>query len=121
MNKEIKESKTGKNPFPESIKNLPHIDVPFEGVLGHLLQGEQQQMVFLFFEKDTEIPPHHHEDQWEIVLEGMVDLNMNEKSQRYRRGDRFFIPSGIRHSAMVHAGYSAIVFFNEKNRYSIIP
>ena len=35
----------------------------------------------------------------------------------YTKGDRFFIPKGVKHSAKVYTGYASIVFFNQKDRY----
>ena len=35
----------------------------------------------------------------------------------YRAGDRFFIPAGVRHSAVVSAGYRAVMVFNSPDRY----
>ena len=68
------------------------------------------------FEKDIEIPEHSHESQWEIVLEGKVDYCEAGKTHTYKKGDRFFVKRG-KHSANVYAGYSCIMFFNQKDRY----
>jgi quercetin dioxygenase-like cupin family protein len=104
--------------FPTPIQRLPQIDVPVPGFTGYLVQGAHHQVVFMHFDNDIELPAHSHDDQWEIVLEGTVDLHRNDTTTRYRKGDRFFIPKGIIHSATVHAGYTAIVFFNEHHRYT---
>ena len=32
----------------------------------------------------------------------------------YVKGDRFFIPKGVKHSAKVFSGCASIVFFNQK-------
>ena len=37
----------------------------------------------------------------------------------YARGDRYFIPKGIKHSAKIYAGYADITFFDQKERYKI--
>lgn len=103
--------------FPLPIKNLPEITVPFKGVKGYLVQGNKEQVVFMEFKKDIEIPEHSHESQWEIVLEGKVDYLEDGKKHTYKKGDRFFVQSRKRHSAYVYAGYSCIMFFNQKDRY----
>ncbi len=72
----------------------------------------------MHFDNDVEIPAHSHDDQWEIVLEGIVDLHLNHTTTRYSKGDRFYLPKGIIHSATIHAGYTSIVFFNEPHRYT---
>ena len=103
--------------FPKPILNLPEADIPLEGVKGYLSQGENDQVIFMEFEKDVELPEHSHESQWEIVIEGKVDLVIEGVKQTYRKGDRFFISKEKKHSAKVYAGYASIVFFNQKERY----
>lgn len=103
--------------FPKPIQNLPEVDIPLDGVKAYLSQGKKYQIIFMEFEKDTEIQEHSHESQWEIVLEGKVDYWEEGVKYTYGKGDRFFIPRGKKHSAKVYAGYASIVFFNQKERY----
>ncbi|MBU0497244.1 MAG: cupin domain-containing protein [Candidatus Thermoplasmatota archaeon] len=103
--------------FSEPIKSLPKVDIALQGVEGYIFQGIDKQIVFLQFNQAVEIPKHTHDDQWEIVLNGCVDLFINGKSIRYVKGDHFFIPKDVVHAAKVFAGYAAIIFFNEKTRY----
>lgn len=103
--------------FPEPILNLPEADIPFEGLKAYLAQGESYQILFMKFDKDVILPEHSHESQWGIVLEGKIDLIINGKTNTYRKGDRYFIPKGVKHSGKIHAGYADITFFNEKDRY----
>ena len=103
--------------FPEPILDFPEADLPLEGAKAYLSQGEKHQIIFMEFEKDAEVPEHSHESQWEIVLEGKVDYWEDGVKYSYRKGDRFFIPRGKKHSAKVYAGYASIAFFNQKERY----
>ena len=103
--------------LPEPILKLPEAEVPFEGIKAYLSQGENHQIIFMEFKKDAEIPEHSHESQWEIVLEGKVDYWEEGIKYTFKKGDRFFIPKGKKHSAHVFAGYASIVFFNQKERY----
>lgn len=105
------------NIFPQPILNLPQADIPFEGVKAYLSQGENEQVIFMEFEKDTDIPEHCHDCQWEIVLDGKVDYWQDGIKKTYKKGDRFFVPKGKKHYAKAYAGYASIIFFNEKNRY----
>jgi quercetin dioxygenase-like cupin family protein len=105
--------------FPQPIRDLPKADLPFPGVKGYISQGKKEQIVFMEFEKDTDVPEHSHESQWEIVLEGKVDYCEDGNHHIYTKGDRFFVQSGKKHSAKVYAGYSCIMFFNQKDRYKI--
>jgi len=105
--------------FPEPILNLPKADVPLDGVVAYLAQGENHQILFMEFEKDVEIAEHSHESQWGIVLKGKIDLTINGVMHTFRKGDTYFIPKNVKHSAKIYAGYADITFFNQKDRYQI--
>jgi quercetin dioxygenase-like cupin family protein len=107
-----------KSIFPKPIQNLPEADIPIEGVKAFLSQGKNHQIIFMEFEKDIDLPEHSHESQWEIVVEGKVDLVVEGHKQTYNKGERFFIPKGAKHSAKVYVGYASIAFFNQKERYN---
>jgi len=66
-----------KSIFPKPILDLPQADVNLDGAKLYLVNGENEQVAFMEFEKDVEIPEHSHESQWEIVLEGKVDYFEN--------------------------------------------
>jgi ethanolamine utilization protein EutQ (cupin superfamily) len=70
--------------------------------------------------RDAEIPEHQHEAQWGTVLEGRIDLVIDGKPFSFKKGDHYFIPKGIKHSAKIYAGYADVTFFNQKDRYKII-
>ncbi len=105
------------NIFPEPIQNLPAADIPLKGVKAFLSQGKNHQIIFMEFENDVDLPEHSHESQWEIVVNGKVDLIVEGHKKTYKKGERFFIPKRAKHSAKVYAGYSSIAFFNQKDRY----
>jgi quercetin dioxygenase-like cupin family protein len=103
--------------FPEPIRNLPEADIPLKGVKAFLSQGENHQIVFMEFKNDVDLPEHSHESQWELVIEGKVDLIVEGNKRSFKKGERFFIPKGAKHSAKIYSGYSSIAFFNQKVRY----
>jgi len=105
------------NLFPEPIKNLPEVDMPFESYEAYLSQGENHQIIFMRFDKDVILPEHSHESQWGIVLEGKIELVIDDEKNTYTKGDRYFIGKGVKHSGKIFAGYADITFFNQKNRY----
>jgi len=107
------------NVLPDPIKKLPEVDVPFEGIKMYLSQATNHQIVFMEFEKDVDIPEHSHDSQWEIVINGRVDVWIDGVHHSYKKGENFFIPAGIKHYAKVYAGYTSIAFFNEKERYKL--
>ncbi len=107
------------NFFPDIITNLPESDIPLEGLKAYHFQGENQQIIFMNFEKDAIVAEHSHEAQWVVVLDGELELTMGDETQIYRRGDIYFIPNGVIHSARVKKGYKSIEMFNQKDRYKI--
>lgn len=106
-----------KSIFPNPIRLLPEAEIPVDGLEAHIAQGSNFQILFMSFEKDAVIPAHSHEEQWEIVLEGMVDVTMDNKTVRYQKGDRLHVPADVVHSAFVHKGFCSIAYFNQADRY----
>ncbi|MGD8395713.1 MAG: cupin domain-containing protein [Candidatus Eiseniibacteriota bacterium] len=104
--------------FPPFVEDLPEIDFPFEGVSGHLLQGEQQQVAFVHFAARTDVPPHRHRAQWEIVVAGELHLTVDGETRTHRPGETFYIPAWVEHGAVVEAGYQAIIIFDQPDRYA---
>ncbi len=103
--------------IPEFLKTNPEIDLPLSGARGWLLQGEGQQAVVVEFDETVEVPEHDHSAQWEVVLAGQVELHRQDGTEIHETGESFFIPAGQPHSATVHAGYRALIFFDEPDRY----
>lgn len=104
--------------FPEFIQTLPEVHLPFDGVSGWLMQGDTQQVVFLACHQSTDVPDHSHRSQWELVIDGEVELRIGGEAKTHRAGDSFYIPEGVEHGATIQAGYKAIVFFDQADRYS---
>ncbi len=103
--------------FPEPIRNLPEADIPLDGIKAYLSQAENHQILFMEFNKEVEVAEHSHEAQWTVVLAGKNDLTIDGVERTYSKGDRVFIPKGVKHSAKVYAGYADISFFDQKDRY----
>ena len=104
--------------FPEPIKNLPEADIPLDGVTAYLSQSDTHQIFFMEFEKDVDLPEHSHAAQIGIVLEGEIELVIGGEKRSFTKGDRYYIPAGVKHSGKIYAGYADVTFFNEPNRYS---
>jgi len=105
------------NFFPGMITKLPEADIPIEGVHSYLFQGQNQQFVFMSFEKDAEAPEHSHEGQWAVVLDGEIELIVDGKKNTFKKGDTYFIPRGVKHSARARRGYKDLTLFDQKDRY----
>ena len=104
-------------PYPELIRNLPEIDINLRGVRGWLLQGKDKQIAFFDLEPIGEVPAHSHSAQWGIVIEGEMKLTIGEETRIYRKGDWYYIPEGVTHSATFLTRVQAMDIFNEPERY----
>ena len=107
--------------FPEMIERLPDIDPPNPGVRGKLFQGEGLQAVFFSVETTGEIAPHAHQAQWGVVLEGELLMTVGGVTQKYGRGDSYFIPAGVTHSVKFLSPVKALDLFDEPARYRPKP
>ena len=105
--------------FPDPVRSLPRADIPLKGIKAYLSQADSHQIIFMEFDEDVELPEHSHESQWGVVLEGRIDLVMDGISRTYTKGDRYFIPQGVRHSGRIYAGYADMTFFNQPDRYKV--
>lgn len=105
--------------FPEPIENLPEADIPLAGITAYLSQSENHQIIFMEFKEDVVLPEHSHAAQVGFVLEGMIDLIIGGEKRTYKKGDRYYIPEGVKHSGTIYAGYADITFFNEPHRYTV--
>ena len=105
------------NQYPDLITRLPMADVPMAGVRGWLSQAKDHQIVFFDIEPVGEIPPHSHGEQWGIVVEGEMELTIGGETKRYRPGDSYHIPAGIKHGARFLSHFRAIDVFADADRY----
>jgi quercetin dioxygenase-like cupin family protein len=103
--------------FPGIITNLPRADVPIKGVRAYLFQGEEQQLVFMTFADDVDVPEHAHAAQWGAVLVGEIELAVGGVANTYRKGDTYFIPAGVVHRARIKGGSSLQDLFDQPDRY----
>ena len=105
--------------FSELIKQLPLADMPFEGVVGHMLQGENGLVIFMEFTVDAVVPPHHHGAQWGTVVAGELELTISGETRLCRPGDTYAIAAGEVHAARIKAGTHVVEYFEERDRYSV--
>lgn len=106
-----------KNPFPDIITKLPQADIPFPGVKGWISQNIDHQVVFLEIEAIGGVAEHSHCAQWGIVVEGEMDLTIGGVTNNYKKGDSYFIPDGVPHSAIFKQKTYAIDYFDDNKRY----
>lgn len=108
------------NIYPDIIKDLPEANIPFEGVRGWVAQGENYQIVFFEIEAIGEVPRHSHGAQWGMIIDGNMDLTIGGETKNYRKGDHYFIPKGVLHSAIFNTRTIVMDYFAEKDRYALL-
>ena len=105
--------------YPGMIRDMAEVDIQIKGIRGWLLQGDDKQVVFFDIQPIGEIPPHSHCAQWGIMLEGEMSLTIDGKTKIYRKGDWYYIPEGVVHSANFSSRVNAIDVFDAPDRYGI--
>jgi mannose-6-phosphate isomerase-like protein (cupin superfamily) len=104
-------------PYPDMIRNLPEIDLPIEGIRGWLLQSDDKQVVFFDIQPVGKVPPHSHCDQWGLMIEGEMSLTIGGETKTYRKGDWYYIPAGVEHSATFPTRVHVMDIFAAPDRY----
>lgn len=105
--------------YPITITDLPEADIPFEGVEGWLMQGENQQIVFMDIAPIGAVTEHKHAAQFGVVLEGEMSLTIGGETNLYKKGDTYSVPEGVLHAAVFHSQVKVIDVFFEKSRYNV--
>lgn len=103
--------------FPDLIRNMPEVDVPFDGVRGWLMGDGKRQTVFFDIEAGSEVPPHSHCAQWGIVVEGEMTFTIGDDTRTYKAGEWYYIPEGVTHAAKVNTRMSVVDVFDAPDRY----
>lgn len=109
--------KTLEKIFPEMIREMPKADIPFKGVTGWISQSDNHQIVFMDIEPIGKVDEHKHAAQWGIVIDGEMELTIGGETKLYQKGDYYFIPEGVLHSAVFNKQTRVIDYFKEKGRY----
>jgi quercetin dioxygenase-like cupin family protein len=71
----------------------------FPGVTIRTLWGEQVMLSFVHFEPFAVVPPHSHpHEQMGVLLEGELEFTIGDETKVLRKGDCWWVPSGVVHS-----------------------
>ena len=106
-------------PYPQMIRKLPEIDIPIEGIRGWLIKSKKKQIVFFDIDPIGKMPDHSHCSQWGIMLDGKMKLTIGNETKIYKKGDWYYIPEGVVHSAEFLTKVYVIDVFDDSNRYQI--
>jgi quercetin dioxygenase-like cupin family protein len=103
--------------FPEIIRGLPEANIPFKGVKGWISQSTDHQIVFFEIDAIGKVEEHKHGDQWGTVFEGEMELTIGGVTKTYKKGDSYFIPADVLHSAVFKQKSYLMDFFADRERY----
>jgi quercetin dioxygenase-like cupin family protein len=103
--------------YPDCIKDLPKAKIPMEGVQALIAQGVTFQIAFFEIEPIGKIPPHSHSAQYGFVIEGEMELTIGDETRLCKKGDSYYIPEGVVHSAEFKTFCRIMDFFAEPARY----
>jgi quercetin dioxygenase-like cupin family protein len=103
--------------YPDMIRNLPEVDVPFDGVRGWMIESSGRQVAFFDIKPVGQVPPHSHCAQWGFVLDGEMSLTIGGETNTYNKGDWYYIPEGVEHSATFKTRVNVIDVFDSPDRY----
>lgn len=108
----------GTSGYPEVITRLPEADIQFKGVKAWIMQADLSQLVFFEFEAGASVPEHSHDyPQWGIVIEGKMELTINDKPRICEKGTEYVIPGGVKHKARFFEKTRVTDLFSERARY----
>ena len=82
-----------------------------------MAQGESFQIAFFEIEPIGIVPPHSHKAQYGFVIEGEMQLTIGDETRLYKKGDSYYIPEGVIHSAEFKTFCRIMDFFAEPARY----
>jgi len=96
---------------------LPEADIKFKGIKGWISQSNDHQVVFMEIDAIGEVAEHSHGAQWGFVLEGEMNLCIGGITKIYKKGDSYFIPKNVLHSAVFKCKTWVVDYFADKDRY----
>jgi quercetin dioxygenase-like cupin family protein len=106
------------SPFLGTIaERLPELELPYDTGVGYGLAGERGAAVFVYFHERTEVPPHQHDAQWGVIVQGEMALAIDGEINVVRAGDWYDIPANVPHGGVVEPGTAIIDFFAQADRF----
>ncbi|MFA8301041.1 MAG: cupin domain-containing protein [Hyphomicrobiales bacterium] len=104
--------------LPRIISKHPQAKLSINGLNTRLIQAGDQQLIFMEFDNDVDIPAHSHDAQWGVVLDGSIEMIINGKKHTFVKGDSYYIKKDVIHSAKIKAGYKDLTLFDQADRYT---
>ena len=121
MKNQVSKTKSKQLPeYPDVIKALQEADMPFQGVKAWIVQAPKHQLIFFEFEPTAVVPEHSHPyPQWGILIQGGMQLTVNDATRTIDEGQEYLIPAGAKHKATFQTTTRVMDLFAEKTRYKL--
>lgn len=98
-------------PSPVDWDQIP-AETVLPGIGRQTFHGDHQTIVRYVYQPGSEFPVHHHpEEQFTIVLSGVIDFTVDGQPVRLGPGECALIPSNVSHGAQVN-GAETVVTLN---------
>lgn len=93
------------------IKDIP-VKTLAAGITGHYAHGKNATFGYVELEKGSIVPLHHHvQEQITYILEGQLDMVIDEIEYSMTAGMYHIIPSNVPHSAVAAVDCKVIDVF----------
>ena len=99
---------------PYFIEKLPGFEFSIPDFEAFDAEAENCRMMLHEYAEDQVITEHVNGYEWGIVLSGIIELQIGEERKVYSRGDRYYIPGGVKHSGKIFAGYRDVTFTSDR-------
>ncbi|MCI4323430.1 MAG: cupin domain-containing protein [Thermoplasmata archaeon] len=102
-------------PFPSTVRNLPKTNLHGIDVFVH--DDGRTQVLFMELPRnrpEATVPVHTHDDEWGIVVEGEIEMNLAGQIERHGPGSTHWIQRDLPHSFRFAPGTSSIHYFIER-------
>lgn len=90
-------------------RSLAEIE-PKAGWHGRFFHSEHMTFAYYTIDAGASLPPHAHlnEEVWHVI-EGVIDLTLDEETRSVRSGDALVVPAGVLHAAHANQPCKVIV------------
>ena len=87
-------------PATVRIANVDPVEMLPGVVRRTLATGDQMMIAHVTLDKDAVVPMHHHpHEQVGYVLEGQIQMTIDQEVYQFEVGDSYFIPGDVEHEA----------------------
>lgn len=98
--------------FPAFMTAMPPVDVSQIPGAEAWRVTEESEVVFYHFREAFLMPEHTGPGEWGVVLAGALDLTVNGETRHYTRGQSYYVPAGVPHEVVHHAGVVGLEVLN---------